>query len=186
MKTSKTDKIAIFTFAVSSLSLAAILSFSSPSRVGSVGVLAALIIAFVVVCSLIYSLLNLVLLILQRKSSQPILSNQIRYGISLLGGFSVLVMSITGFRLPWVGGISALFLIGCFFIVRKQRVWYNPVMALGGVRQSGGSSAASGADEALEQIIERSKGDPRRRQEEIEGLKDRLRSRGKAVIKAGE
>ena len=59
-------------------------------------------------------------------------------------------------------------------------------MALGEVKQSGGNGAVSGANEALEQIIERSKGDPRRRQEEIEGLKDRLRSRGKAVIKAGE
>lgn len=122
MKTSKTDKIAIFLLAASSLSLAAIFSFSSPTSVGSVGILVALILAFISVCSLIYTLLGLVLLILQRKSSQPILSSQTRYGISLFGGLSVLVMSIAGFRLPWVGGISALFLIGCFFIVRKKRV----------------------------------------------------------------
>ncbi|MCL2038688.1 hypothetical protein FWG86_02200 [Candidatus Saccharibacteria bacterium] len=122
MKTSKTDKIAIFTFAASSLSLAAIFSLSSPQSVGSVGILATLILTFIALSSLIFSLLGLVLLALQRKSSQPILSNPARYGISLLGGFSALLISALGFRLLWLGVISALFLIGCFFIVRRKRM----------------------------------------------------------------
>ncbi|MDR0979561.1 MAG: hypothetical protein LBM12_00125 [Candidatus Nomurabacteria bacterium] len=120
MNTRKTDKIAIALFAVSSLSLAAIFSLSQPNSAGNVGVLVSLIFLFVMVCSLIYTLLSLVLLILQRKFSQPILPVQKQYGISLFGGFSVLAMSITGFSLPWAGGISALFLIGCFFIVYKK------------------------------------------------------------------
>jgi len=120
MKSDKADKIAIFTLAASSLSLAALFSFSSPERAGSVGILAALILAFIVICSLLFTLLGLVLRILQQKSSQPIMSVYSRYGISLFGGFSVLVMSIAGWGLPWVGGVSILFLIGCFFIVKKK------------------------------------------------------------------
>jgi len=114
------DKIAIFVLAASSLSLAALFSFSTPERVGSVGLLAALILTFVAVCSLIFTLLGLVLSRKQRKSPQPILPLQTRYGISLFGGFSILILSITGWSLPWVGGVSTLFLIGCFFIVHKK------------------------------------------------------------------
>jgi hypothetical protein len=120
MIVAKTDKIGVFVLAASSLSLAALFSFSSPERVGSVGILAALILMFVAVCSLIFTLLGLVLLILQRQSSRPILPNSSRYGISLFGGFAALVMSVFGWSWPWVGGVSALFLVGCLLIVRKK------------------------------------------------------------------
>ncbi|MCL2371764.1 hypothetical protein FWC63_03470 [Candidatus Saccharibacteria bacterium] len=120
MKSDKTDKIAIFTLAASSLSLAALFSFSSPERAGSVAILAALILAFIVIVSLLFTLLGLMLRILQRKSSQPIMTVFSRYGISLFGGLAVLVMSIAGWNLLWVGGISALFLMGCLFVVRKK------------------------------------------------------------------
>ena len=122
MKAALSDKIAIFILAASSLSLAALFSFTSPSRAGSVGILAALILTFVAVCSLIYTLLGLVLRTLQHKLPQPIMSNLSRYGVSLFGSFSVLVMSVAGWSLPWVGGVSILFLIGCFFIVRKKQM----------------------------------------------------------------
>lgn len=48
--------------------------------------------------------------------------------------------------------------------------------------QGGESRLPSDAHEALEQILERTKGDPRRREEEIKALQDRRR--GKAVMNA--